>query len=138
MKILVNEIPAEGLNVKGELDPVKLNLETKQINFSSPVNVECFLTKTRDDLFAKCKLIARTRETCSRCLKEFNMNIEKKVDLHYELKGELSIELDDNLKDEIIIDYPMKILCKEDCKGLCSQCGKNLNEGPCDCKNKKE
>ncbi len=134
MKILVNEIPPEGLNIKGELDPAKLNLATKQINFSSPIKVKCFLTRSRDDLFAKCKLTTRTKETCSRCLTEFDMNIEKDVDLHYELKGELSIVLDDSLKDEIIIDYPMKVLCKQDCKGLCPQCGKNLNEGPCNCK----
>ncbi len=134
MKILVNEIPPEGLSIAGKLDPAKLNLDTKQINFSSPIDVECFLTKTKDDLFAKCTLTTQVRETCSRCLTEFYMKLQKEVNLHYELKGELSIQLDGALKDEIIIDYPIKILCKEDCKGLCVQCGKNLNEGPCDCK----
>ena len=89
---------------------------------------------SKDDLFAKCRLTAQTKEICSRCLTEFDMNIEKDVDLHYELKGELSIMLDDSLKDEIIVDYPMKVLCREDCKGLCPQCGKNLNKGPCSCK----
>ena len=134
MKVLVNEIPPDGLTVKGELDPRKLNLDTKQINFSSPVYVKCFLTKTRDDLFAKCSLTAEIKETCSRCLAEFDMKLQKELNLHYELKGELSIEFDDNLKDEIITDYPIKILCKQDCKGLCQECGKNLNEGPCGCK----
>ena len=134
MKVLVNAIPPEGLSVKGELNSAKLNLDTKQINFLSPINTECFLTKVKGDLFARCRLTARVKETCSRCLAEFDMDIKKDVDLHYELKGELSIDLDDNLKDEIILDYPMKILCGKDCKGLCLRCGGNLNEGPCGCK----
>ena len=37
---------------------------------------------------------------------------------------------------EILLALPMKHLCNEDCKGICSQCGKNLNEGPCGCKTK--
>jgi len=134
MKVLINEIPPEGLTLKGKLDPAGLNLDTKQVNFSSPINAECFLTKTKDDLFVKCRLTAQAQETCSRCLTEFDMKLQKELDLHYQLSGELAIVLDDGIKDEIIIDYPMKVLCKEDCKGLCQQCGKNLNEGPCGCK----
>ncbi len=34
---------------------------------------------------------------------------------------------------QILMDWPFKVLCKEDCKGLCPNCGKNLNDGPCDC-----
>ena len=35
--------------------------------------------------------------------------------------------------DEILLNWPMKILCRDDCKGICKVCGKNLNEGSCDC-----
>ena len=35
--------------------------------------------------------------------------------------------------DEILIQWPLKVLCKEDCKGICSKCGQNLNHGECDC-----
>ena len=37
---------------------------------------------------------------------------------------------------EVVLAMPSKHLCKEDCKGLCSQCGKNLNEGSCNCETK--
>ena len=36
--------------------------------------------------------------------------------------------------EDVFLSLPSKLLCKEDCKGICPQCGKNLNEGPCDCK----
>ena len=35
--------------------------------------------------------------------------------------------------NEILMRFPMKTLCREDCKGLCLKCGKNLNEGECGC-----
>lgn len=44
-----------------------------------------------------------------------------------------SIELDDLLQEDILLELPTKFLCKPDCRGLCPQCGKNLNEGECDC-----
>ncbi len=136
MKIFINEIPPEGLTVKGEVKADKLGLDIQQVNFLTPIYAECFLTKTKDDLFAKCTLSANARETCSRCLVEFNAEFKKEIDLYYPLKGMLTLELDGGIKDEIIIDYPIKILCKENCKGLCHRCGKNLNEGPCGCKEK--
>ncbi len=37
------------------------------------------------------------------------------------------------LYNEILVGWPMKVLCSEDCKGICSVCGQNLNEGSCDC-----
>ncbi len=44
------------------------------------------------------------------------------------------LDLDDLVYQEIQLFLPQKILCKEDCKGLCPKCGKNLNSGDCDCK----
>ena len=43
------------------------------------------------------------------------------------------IDLDKDIRDYAVLAVPMKNLCSEDCKGLCPKCGKNLNEGLCDC-----
>lgn len=43
------------------------------------------------------------------------------------------IDVDELLRADILLELPSKFLCKPDCKGLCSQCGKNLNEGDCGC-----
>lgn len=42
-------------------------------------------------------------------------------------------DVDDLVYNEISINWPMKVLCKPDCKGICSVCGKDLNEGACEC-----
>jgi len=45
----------------------------------------------------------------------------------------MKFNLEEFLYSETIVSLPMKHLCSEDCKGICSKCGKNLNEGKCDC-----
>lgn len=44
-----------------------------------------------------------------------------------------SIEAGRSVREYILLELPTKFLCKPDCKGLCPQCGKNLNEGKCSC-----
>ncbi len=43
------------------------------------------------------------------------------------------LDLDRLLQEDILLDMPAKFLCREDCKGLCPACGKNLNDGDCGC-----
>ena len=47
--------------------------------------------------------------------------------------GSLVLLLYALLRDDILLELPTKFLCKPDCKGLCSQCGQNLNLGDCGC-----
>ena len=44
------------------------------------------------------------------------------------------ILLEDVLKEQVLLSAPVKSLCREDCKGLCAQCGSNLNLESCDCR----
>lgn len=82
---------------------------------------------------------------CDRCGTEFES--EKVTDCQVVLVEEdpddnpelfvvegCEVDLDEVLSTCFILDMETKFLCKEDCKGLCSRCGKNLNDGPCECK----
>ena len=87
---------------------------------------------------------------CDRCLapisKSFTLAFEKTVALSGTLENEdrddyliaedRMLELDEPLLEALILDFPTKNLCSEDCKGLCQRCGKDLNEGPCSCEKK--
>ena len=44
-----------------------------------------------------------------------------------------SLDVDQLVCDELILNLPMKVLCREDCKGICNRCGANLNYETCDC-----
>lgn len=43
------------------------------------------------------------------------------------------LNVDELIKNEILLNWPVKILCKDSCKGICKVCGKNLNDGACGC-----
>ncbi|MDF2841998.1 MAG: hypothetical protein K0R00_424 [Herbinix sp.] len=86
---------------------------------------------------------------CGRCLKELiypmDINFQKEVDFNLteEQRAEgldetnyiigYNLDVDTLISDEILMEFPMKLLCDEDCKGLCKNCGTNLNEKSCDC-----
>jgi uncharacterized protein len=48
--------------------------------------------------------------------------------------GAVELDLAPVIREELILTVPDFVVCREDCQGLCAQCGKNLNEGPCDCR----
>lgn len=54
------------------------------------------------------------------------------LDQKYFMEG-YQLNVESLVSNEIMLNWPMKILCREDCKGLCSVCGKNLNDGECGC-----
>lgn len=85
---------------------------------------------------------------CDRC----GINTVKKHTLHIckslapSIEGEesdsilivpdMKLDLDEFVYSEVVADVPMKHLCREDCKGICQKCGKNLNSGKCGCPEK--
>jgi uncharacterized protein len=92
--------------------------------------------------------------SCSRCLEPFGMSIDAPFDLRYLPASEMSsevdrevqdddletsyyrddqIDLNELLREQFYLALPMKPLCRDDCKGLCPQCGTNLNTETCDC-----
>ena len=50
------------------------------------------------------------------------------------LVEDMKLDLDSLVREDMILALPAKILCRDDCKGLCQYCGKNLNLGSCSCK----
>ena len=58
--------------------------------------------------------------------------LEKELDEKNYIDG-YNLDVDKLIYNEILIGWPMKILCREDCKGICNMCGQNLNKGTCDC-----
>lgn len=86
---------------------------------------------------------------CDRCLEdvktEFQLEIFREIDMKLSEEDRMK-ELEDNnfisgydldidklVYTEILVNWPMKILCNENCKGICNRCGTNLNYGACDC-----
>jgi len=134
VKIDVNNIPAEGLILAEELNPKRLDLETDIIKFCSGVKIRAEVSRITNAVTVILSVDGILHSNCSRCLEEFDTALKKKIALNFQVQNsQTHIALDPEIREEIILDYPLKPLCKPDCKGLCPQCGANLNEGGCTC-----
>jgi len=134
MKIDVRQIHPDGLVLEETPGASQYELETDIVKFSKPIKVRAVISKITNAVTANLSLNASMHMNCSRCLEEFEVNFEKKLRLSYPVdKSEAVIDLGPDIREAIIFDYPIKPLCNPDCKGLCLECGKNLNEGICDC-----
>jgi uncharacterized protein len=134
MKIDINRIPVEGLTLEEKVNPWTLDLDTEIVKFSEPIKIKADISKITNAVTVQMRLSGSMCLNCSRCLSEFKIDLKKNLKLNYQAnKLEPIIDLDQDIKEEIILDYPLKPLCKPDCKGLCPKCGKNLNEGGCSC-----
>lgn len=134
MKIDVNRIPPEGFTLVEEAVPQALDLETEIIKFRSALKIKAQVSRITNAVTVHVSLSALIYLTCSRCVNDFETDFKKNIELNYPVDNlEPIIDLDPDIREEIILDYPIKPLCRPDCKGLCPKCGKNLNEGGCTC-----
>ncbi|MFH2138969.1 MAG: DUF177 domain-containing protein [Candidatus Omnitrophota bacterium] len=133
MKISVHEIPAQG-ELHNEIKTgQELELQREDIEFIKPVEIAANVSIEHNNVIIYIKVKSRIRVTCNRCLKETEREIKKEIDMIRPVTEGAVIDLTQIVRDEIILDYPVKVLCSPDCKGLCAQCGRNLNDGNCRC-----
>ncbi len=119
-----------------ELEFHDLEFVNREIEIEKPIQLELEIFNTRDSFVVEGKLKAELILSCSRCLQKYSSEIELDISedvLKSEMEDEEELYLDDIVKDNIILSLPMKPLCSEDCKGICPNCGQDLNEGECDC-----
>lgn len=134
MKVDTNKIPKEGLDISETYEPKSLDLDREDIKFVSPIKVSAHFIKSAHNLFVEVEVISPMILTCGRCLTDFESELSRKFSLNYQFESETTLDITGDIREEIISGYPMKLLCRKDCKGLCPFCGQNLNEGECDCK----
>ncbi|NCB50283.1 MAG: DUF177 domain-containing protein [Clostridia bacterium] len=147
LKLNLREI----IDVPGGRVPFSINLDISHLIFPSVVrylntpNAEGEVRNNAGILTINGKLTAEMVCRCDRCGAEFPSSktteisalITREEDPEapeaFQLDGDF-LDLDDMLETALILDMETKFLCSEDCKGLCPDCGKNLNEGPCGCR----
>ena len=134
MKIYVNEILEKGLDREEVIKASDLDLDDDRFHYPNGIKVKAHIEKEKEILTVNAIIESKVAVNCSKCLEEFQIPFKKENVFVHELKGEYLVELNDDLRDTIVLDYPIRTLCKPGCKGLCSKCGKNLNQGECDCK----
>ncbi|HWP39019.1 MAG TPA: DUF177 domain-containing protein [Gemmatimonadales bacterium] len=84
--------------------------------------------------------------TCRRCLKDIAVAVEAPLEVLFTEEADsddpsarvipvhaTAVDLDEPIREELILAVPEYSVCRDDCRGLCPRCGKDLNTGPCSC-----
>ncbi|AEH45581.1 protein of unknown function DUF177 [Thermodesulfatator indicus DSM 15286] len=154
LKIKFEDIPPEGLDIAFEDKRGDLIKDCYPI--LKPIRASVHLQRWGIDVKVTGQVETEVALPCDRCLKEFSFPIKGRIDVLLEPRAVLSrmkeelrltkddldviffdghtIEVDEVVREEILLAIPMRKLCHEKCKGLCPICGKDLNEGACQCK----
>ena len=146
--VFTNEGQVQELDVSYDADTFTNRLGTFLIREKSPVAL-------RLSNIGQAKVMAQGSAeltfafACDRCLRDvdytFDLSFDRVVvspdhtgsDADDEDASELMegyhSNVDELISNELLLNWPMKILCREDCKGICKMCGRNLNDGDCGC-----
>ncbi|HIT07153.1 MAG TPA: DUF177 domain-containing protein [Candidatus Scybalocola faecipullorum] len=138
----------EHYTVPLEKDDFRIQGRRYPIISKSPVEID-IINQGERKICVDAKVSLVVDIPCDRCLEDvstkFEFDIHKELDLNESDEDRVrdmdetsyvehsSLDVDLMVYNEMLIHFPMKTLCKEDCKGLCPKCGHNLNLGECGC-----
>ncbi|CUU04121.1 uncharacterized protein JGI1_00903 [Candidatus Thermokryptus mobilis] len=149
MKINISKLSDGEHNYTFVTKPLELEIDERR--FNKPVYVEVTLEKSRRQIFLKANIYTVGRFQCDRCVEDFDLVLENSYRMYYVYSEEESkkyepdevmvitpetneIDISDDVRQMVLLSVPMKLLCYEECLGLCPRCGKNLNFEVCTCK----
>ncbi|MDP8265879.1 MAG: DUF177 domain-containing protein [Candidatus Aceula meridiana] len=135
MRIAVRDIPSYPVSIDGVISQDEFDFSDDAVScIIQPVEVFAKLEKITNAVTVAAEVKAKFSFVCTRCLESFEKEIQKDFKFNYMIEPTTNhIELGDDIRQEIITEIPMKILCRDDCKGICQSCGINLNEEKCKC-----
>lgn len=136
MQIEVARIPSEGLDVAGTDEAVFAG-PAEDVDYTAlgPVEYDLHADYASGALIVTGSLSVKMRFSCSRCAIPFeNAVSDGRFDFVAEAPdGSESVDLTEGMREAILCAFPSYPVCRNDCKGLCAQCGKDLNAGECGC-----
>jgi uncharacterized protein len=134
--------------------PEDLNPVDEQVSLIAPAAVNGKVRLTGNEVFVNGHIDTRAQVECDRCLKPVELLVNVDFTLEYISGSEYessqtaalteeemsvsvfdggAIDVDEIVKEQILLAVPTRMLCREDCKGICPDCGIDRNTGECDC-----
>ncbi len=134
--------------------PIEYSLDLSDVEYSGefplkkPVSISGTVSNKSSLIRFEAEIAFEYDAPCHRCgtetVRKHTVKVDKSLATSIEgddsdtilLVPDMKLDIDEFLYTEVIVSLPMKHLCSKDCKGVCSKCGKNLNDGKCDCPEK--
>lgn len=155
MLLDISKIHGSRHAVQRTFAPAAFDPPDEEYRVAAPVELSMVVEKIGGNAFRVVGTATTSLEmTCSRCAEPFRVPVDASFDLQYVPQADNAgegereireedlatayhregmIDLIDLLREQFQLALPMKPLCSEDCKGLCVECGANLNRTTCDC-----
>jgi uncharacterized protein len=161
LKFRIEDIPPEGRQEQYTWEEKELAdrlavEKTRSFRFLSPITIDLHLSCGGSAIVMKSRISAKAEWLCARCLDPFVSNLSseftttlkpkpsnfempeevelRREDLETEFYDGEEVEVTHLVQDQILLTLPQKAVCREECRGLCPRCGKNLNREVCHCK----
>lgn len=136
MILYTARIPDGGRRYEGEDPPDILELDNDEELFANgPVKYNLYVDIVSERLIINGRLETKLKIECARCSNFFSTSVSDSSFLRdYPMTGDMSVlDLGPDMREALILQIPHFPLCSETCKGLCPQCGQNLNKQSCAC-----
>jgi len=137
------------------VNDVLTRVQSAGYTLRSPLGIDLNLTKLEPDYYLRGQMQFEVEQTCARCAETYGLPLTHGFDIALahvagakvntvEISEESEvldvnffdgneIELGPIVEEQFFLSLPYQSLCKEDCQGICQQCGKNRNTDPCRC-----
>ncbi|MFO7892651.1 MAG: DUF177 domain-containing protein [Longimicrobiales bacterium] len=114
----------------------------------SPLEVRLEAQQAGPDVVVRGEVRGTFEQSCRRCLAPVEVEIDEELGRLYRVGAELGdeesedvlalpergeLDLSEAVREQVLVAVPRYVYCRAECKGLCPQCGTNLNESECDC-----
>jgi uncharacterized protein len=152
----LKDLNQEKLSMQGSFEPCMLDFSADNIKQAEPLVWTATAERAGLEVRVAGSLETTVELNCSRCLEPARCSVSKSFDLFFRQRDEFMFDEDDEielnekdtrtaffsgtqlaigdiLREQVLLALPMKVLCTLDCKGLCPQCGTNLNLKSCNC-----
>ena len=158
MKLRVDDITAEGREVsfaepEREINRTLAGGALHEYFVKAPLGISLSYYRAGTEIFVSGTLDAATTATCSRCAEEFDLPSQRRFryvlapkamggendlalkadDLEFSFYNGDEIDLGPLIREQVLLALAERPLCRQECRGLCPQCGVNLNEASCGC-----
>ena len=148
LRVPLSQVHAGPVETVGSVSPDDPVFKGLDVQLAEPVEVSGrFSSAGEDKYYWRVHFSTVVRADCRRCLAEALVPIDEERRLIFAADDETPegegtylipprtqvLDLTEPLREEIFLAVPRFVECRAECKGLCPRCGKNLNDGPCDC-----
>lgn len=134
------------IRVDVTIPPEDCNANDENVLFLKTPEIEGWIRRNEENLFLEGRVTTLLSIPCSKCLEEISFPVDKSflvvlvteaeeyfMDFDSYCYKKDQIHLWEIVWTQILDELPYRLLCREDCQGICKQCGNNFNYGNCDC-----